>query len=85
MDLNGELDFEHRHLCRDGACLGVVGPDGRCSACGLSARAPASEPEPASGDSAESPELADRALCSDGSCIGLLGPDGRCKMCGAAA
>ncbi len=24
----------HRRLCPDGACIGVIGPDGRCSECG---------------------------------------------------
>lgn len=27
-------DFAHRELCPDGACLGVIGPDGRCKVCG---------------------------------------------------
>jgi len=26
-----------RHLCPDGGCLGVLGPDGRCNVCGRSA------------------------------------------------
>src|SRR5512142_3159570 len=29
-----EIDFEHRILCPDGACIGVIGPDGRCKVCG---------------------------------------------------
>ncbi|HKA87806.1 MAG TPA: hypothetical protein VKE22_09085 [Haliangiales bacterium] len=28
-------DFdEDRQLCSDGACIGVIGPDGRCKVCG---------------------------------------------------
>lgn len=32
-------DFEDRRLCPDGACIGVVGPDGLCNECGRSADA----------------------------------------------
>lgn len=27
-------DFEDRRLCPDGACIGVIGWDGRCKVCG---------------------------------------------------
>lgn len=27
-------DWEQRHLCPDGSCLGVLGPDGICRICG---------------------------------------------------
>ena len=27
-------DWEHRVLCSDGNCIGVIGPDGRCKECG---------------------------------------------------
>lgn len=30
-----EFDPEQRELCPDGACLGVVGSDGRCKICGV--------------------------------------------------
>jgi len=30
--------WSHRQLCDDGACVGVIGPDGRCGACGKAAR-----------------------------------------------
>lgn len=30
----GPIDFASRKLCSDGACIGVIGPDGRCKACG---------------------------------------------------
>lgn len=32
-------DFEHRQLCPDGACIGVIGDDGRCKVCGKPAEA----------------------------------------------
>jgi len=28
------LDLDNRVLCPDGACIGVIGPDGRCMECG---------------------------------------------------
>ena len=28
-------DWENRVLCPDEACIGVIGPDGRCKECGL--------------------------------------------------
>jgi hypothetical protein len=27
-------DWDKRVLCRDGACIGVIGPDGKCKECG---------------------------------------------------
>jgi hypothetical protein len=30
---NGD-DWDKRVLCSDGACIGVIGPDGRCKECG---------------------------------------------------
>lgn len=27
-------DWDNRVLCGDGACIGVIGPDGRCKECG---------------------------------------------------
>ena len=29
-----EIDWDHRELCPDGACTGIVGPDGVCKVCG---------------------------------------------------
>jgi hypothetical protein len=48
-----DLDFESRQLCPDGACIGVIGPSGRCKVCGragdpalaTSARATSYEPD----------------------------------------
>lgn len=34
-------DIETRQLCPDGACIGVIGPDGRCKVCGRPAAAAA--------------------------------------------
>ena len=33
-------DWEHRLLCSDGNCIGVIGPDGRCKECGKPYRMP---------------------------------------------
>jgi hypothetical protein len=30
----GDDTFDDRQLCPDGACIGVLGADGRCSVCG---------------------------------------------------
>ena len=41
-------DWSKRYLCPDGACVGVIGPDGKCKVCGKEAsgfglQTPASE------------------------------------------
>ncbi len=36
-----ELDLAHRRLCPDGACIGVIGSDGKCRVCGRRSDAPA--------------------------------------------
>lgn len=33
----GPIDLASRHLCPDEACVGVLGPDGRCAVCGAAA------------------------------------------------
>lgn len=83
-----ELDAD-RELCPDGACVGLIGPDGQCSVCGTKASdAPpdaSPEEESKSGSPSDSADFdEDRELCPDGSCVGLIGPDGRCKVCGTA-
>jgi hypothetical protein len=87
LELDEDFDTESRQLCSDGSCVGVIGADGRCKVCGLSAdgqspsvSALADEPAPADGSFEE-----DRQLCPDGSCTGLIGADGRCKVCGIVA
>jgi hypothetical protein len=37
--MDDSVDLENRELCPDGCCVGVIGPDGRCSECGLSREA----------------------------------------------
>lgn len=75
-----------RHLCDDGACIGVIGDDGRCRTCGRPAR-PLREQF---GDDDSIP--LERVLCPAG-CIGVLrmkqvGPpfrshtEGVCPVCG---
>lgn len=31
---NPDDDWDKRVLCSDGACIGVIGPDGKCKECG---------------------------------------------------
>ena len=31
---NADEEWEKRVLCSDGACIGVIGPDGKCKECG---------------------------------------------------
>ena len=81
-----ELDDE-RELCPDGACIGLIGADGRCGVCG-SARgenaAEAAAVSPAGEGALEVDDDEGRELCPDGACIGLIGANGRCKVCGLA-
>jgi hypothetical protein len=46
-----EPDLDNRVLCPDGACIGVIGPDGRCKVCGKRGEAPAPRPARPAGDS----------------------------------
>jgi hypothetical protein len=42
VEFEGAAGFdERRTLCPDGACVGVLGPDGRCPVCGRMAGGPA--------------------------------------------
>ncbi len=34
VDADGDDDWDKRVLCSDGACIGVIGPDGKCKECG---------------------------------------------------
>jgi hypothetical protein len=38
--MGADLDLESRVLCPDGACIGVIGDDGRCRVCGRAGEAP---------------------------------------------
>ena len=95
--LRTDFDPADRELCPDGACVGVIGSDGRCRECGKKAPggAPGATPAQAEKIEAAAPPVAPRVvegdsfdpsqreLCPDGACIGVIGPDGRCKECGA--
>ena len=35
LETNSDDEWANRRLCRDGNCIGVIGPDGRCKECGL--------------------------------------------------
>jgi len=43
---DGKFD-SHRRLCPDGACIGVIGDDGRCRVCGRSATGGGGDAPPA--------------------------------------
>jgi len=82
-----ELDLEQRELCPDGACIGVLGPEGRCNECGRTrAQAEAGVEVDAAVEATPPGESFDddRELCPDGACTGIIGADGRCKECGRA-
>lgn len=87
-------DWENRILCSDEACIGTVGPDGKCRECGKAYEGTLSERQDdekihlefsekqESADSPSDDDWDNRVLCSDESCIGVIGPDGKCKECG---
>lgn len=84
-------EHEGRELCPDGACIGVIGADDRCTECGRSPEAASAEAGPddgedggsASGELESAPdEFESRKLCPDDSCIGVIGARGRCSECG---
>jgi hypothetical protein len=94
---DADEDWEKRILCIDEACIGVIGPDGKCKECGkvyegklsgghgVSSAQPeaAQKQKPVSVEEVSSGDDWDkRVLCSDESCIGVIGPDGKCKECG---
>ena len=95
------FDPTRRRLCADGACVGVIGADGRCGECGRTeARAAAGEepealggaPDEGDGDpGATASSVAtsgfdpQRRLCDDGACVGVVGDDGACRACGRRA
>ena len=81
-----EIAFDpHRRLCPDGACIGVIGPDGRCSECG---RTTDGRPQvlaggpPAEGDAAESSPAEDAAPDRvDAAAEGATGFDAGRRLC----
>jgi hypothetical protein len=64
-----------RRLCSDGACIGVIGLDGRCKVCGRGASASADGEAMA----------AARVGCPDPACTGAIAADGHCDVCGKVA
>jgi len=92
------FDPNQRRLCPDGACVGVIGEDGKCRVCGtVDPDGPPTTPlrvVPPPTETAEpvaSPQPVDgeafdpnRRLCPDEGCIGVVDADGRCKVCGRA-
>lgn len=66
-------DWENRVLCPDEACIGVIGPDGRCKECGLvyegelpAARTASDEPQdPASPETTEADDTPQADLGAD--------------------
>ena len=75
-----------RHLCPDGACIGVIGLDGRCKVCGRAATASAVEQaeDGAMAPAADGTAKA-RVDCPDAACPGAIGADGHCDVCGKVA
>jgi hypothetical protein len=49
-------DLDRRRLCPDGSCIGVIGPDGRCTECGIEAEAEADSDPEADPDSDSDPD-----------------------------
>jgi hypothetical protein len=84
------FDPTSRKLCPDGACVGVIGPDGVCRVCGRTeAQAAAGEASPdveghvdGGADAASDGFDSNRRLCDDGACVGVVGDDGVCRVCG---
>lgn len=79
-----DVDADDRQLCPDGACTGVIGPDGACKVCGRRAVPRVVRvvpPAPVVGAPADD-DSDDRRLCPDGACTGLLDAAGVCKVCG---
>jgi len=33
-ETTGDEEWDNRRLCRDGNCIGIIGPDGMCKECG---------------------------------------------------
>ncbi len=87
------FDPTNRELCTDGACIGVIGSDGRCRECGAVATSATTHSrlrgmdlrEDEAEDESEVANDPDRELCPDEMCVGLMGSDGRCKECGRSA
>jgi len=91
----GDVDVD-RSLCVDGSCIGLVGDDGHCKACGLSGPKPGARAVVVvTTDAVLDPDAVvdggtvtvdgERALCPDGSCTGVIDDTGVCSECGRPA
>ncbi len=45
-DVVSDEEWSQRKMCSDGACIGVIGPDGRCKECGRPYDGDASDTDP---------------------------------------
>jgi len=80
--------FAGRELCPDGACIGIIGPDGLCRECGRVGRSAVSDPRlrhltPLPGDepaaaAVDDPDEAAGELPDDDFANRVLCPDGTC-------
>lgn len=67
------VDLTSRELCPDGACIGVIGPDGKCKVCGTAA--PATSAGPIASLSSADHNGAGRSSASDAGDDGGEGDD----------
>lgn len=58
-DENGADDWDQRVLCPDEACIGTIGPDGRCRMCGV--ESPDGPPPAAASESGDDEVVATEA------------------------
>jgi hypothetical protein len=62
----GEVaEWQRRRLCTDGACVGVIGPDGHCKVCGKAASAGADEVDIDDGEEDEEDDDEDALAASE--------------------
>ena len=63
----GRIDdeWDRRILCSDGACIGIIGPDGRCKECGKPYEGTLPEPPPDEGHAAPAGESFDAAATEE--------------------
>jgi hypothetical protein len=86
-----ETKFDpHRRLCPDGACIGVIGDDGRCRVCGRSAGGknaapagftPAAGIEDADGDGDEDSDADEKSVAGAAGAAGAGAFDPNRRLC----
>jgi hypothetical protein len=54
LEVSEDFDPESRELCPDGACVGVIGSDGKCKVCGRASDGSATKPKAKSKSKSES-------------------------------